>query len=61
MPKEPIHKKIDGHFYACTACDYEGGFHVTFRNTETPKVLEIILMCPNCEQTYDINWKIETA
>jgi len=60
VPKEPIHKEVEGHFHACSDCDYRGGFHVTFKSTETPKVLQIILMCPNCERTYDIDWKIQT-
>ena len=60
MPKEPIHKEVEGHFHACRGCNYQGGFHVSFETTETPKVHRLILMCPNCERTYDIDWKIQT-
>ena len=60
MPKKPKKKKVKEHFYACDACDYEGGFHVTFLPTDKAKTYTIILMCPQCEQTYDIDWKITT-
>ena len=60
MPKRPIRKKVDKHFYACEACGYQGGFHVTFKPVGKTKTYRVVLMCPQCEQTYDINWKIET-
>ncbi len=60
MPKRPIRKEVDNHFYACDSCDYAGGFHVTFKKTAKAKTFKIILMCPQCEQTYDIEWKIAT-
>lgn len=60
MPKEPIRKKIKKHFHACESCGYAGGFHVTFRPTQIPKTHEIILLCPQCEQTYDVDWQIKT-
>ena len=59
MPKEPIHKKVENHFYACEACAYEGGFHVTFKKIKEPKTCRVILMCPQCSQTYDIDWVIQ--
>ena len=60
MPKKPIRKNVEDHFYACDACDYEGGFHVTFKKIEGPQRFRIVLMCPNCSQTYDIGWLIQT-
>ncbi len=64
MPKAPVHRKMqeetEGHFYGCESCGYDGGFHVTFKKTEKAKSFLIILMCPQCRQTYDIDWQIET-
>lgn len=60
MPKRPIHKEVEKHFYACESCDYTGGFHVTFKKMSKPKTHKIVLMCPSCQQTYDIDWQIQT-
>jgi hypothetical protein len=60
MLRPPIQKEVEGHFYGCRFCNYQGGFHVTFNSTETPKTFTIILVCPKCERTYDIDWKIKT-
>jgi hypothetical protein len=60
MPAEPIRKEVEDHFYACEACGYEGGFHVTFKKAGDLKSLLIVLMCPQCNQTYDIDWHIQT-
>ncbi len=60
MPKRPIKKEMEKHFYACESCDYAGGFHVTFKKTRKQKTHKIVLMCPNCRQTYDIDWQIQT-
>ena len=60
MPEEPIRKEVDDHFYACESCEYDGGFHVTFKKTGESKTLLIVLMCPQCKQTYDIDWQIQT-
>lgn len=60
MPKEPVHKEMEGHFHACESCDYDGGFHVTFKKTDKSKSYLIVLMCPLCKQTYDIDWQIKT-
>ena len=59
MPKRPIKKKIENHFHVCDKCGYAGGFHVTFKKTAKAKDVHIILMCPQCEQTYDIDWHIQ--
>jgi transcription elongation factor Elf1 len=60
MPKRPIRKKVEKHFYTCQSCDYAGGFHVTFKKREKPETYKVVLMCPQCEQTYDIDWQIQT-
>jgi len=39
---------------SCPACGYGRGFHVHFRKTE--KGIRIGLICPNCGQSYDIDW-----
>ncbi len=59
MPKRPIRKKIENHFHVCDKCGYKGGFHVTFKKTRKLKTFLIVLMCPQCEQTYDIDWHIQ--
>ncbi len=60
MPTTPIRKEVEDHFYACESCEYEGGFHVTFKRTKESKTFLIVLMCPQCRQTYDIDWQIQT-
>ena len=60
VPKLPIEHKVDDHFHQCRPCGYQGGFHVTFKKIEDGEGLSVILMCPQCEQTYDIGWKIQT-
>ncbi len=60
MSNAPVHKEVGKRFYACESCGYEGGFHVTFKKTGKPKSFSIILMCPQCKQTYDIDWQIKT-
>jgi len=42
-------------FRVCLNCDYMKGFHVSFRKTARGKV-KIILICPNCGQSYDLGW-----
>lgn len=61
MPVDPIKKEVKDHFYACEACGYEGGFHVTFKKKAgKTNTFLIVLMCPQCNQTYDIDWQIRT-
>lgn len=45
-------------FRVCISCGYERGFHVSFRRT-TGKV-GIILICPQCGQSYDLGWLISS-
>jgi predicted RNA binding protein YcfA (HicA-like mRNA interferase family) len=42
-------------FRICLNCDYQKGFHVSFRKTGKSRV-KIILICPHCGQSYDLGW-----
>lgn len=42
-------------FRVCPNCEYQRGFHVSFRKGAKAKV-RIILICPNCGQSYDLGW-----
>ena len=60
MPADPIRKEVEDHFFACEECGYDGGFHVTFKKQDNAATFLIVLMCPQCKQTYDIDWQIQT-
>lgn len=48
----------DKEFRICTVCGYKRGFHVYFRDVEEKGkgYTRIGLICPNCGQSYDLNW-----
>jgi transcription elongation factor Elf1 len=41
-------------FRVCANCGYERGFHIYFKKIK--KKIKISLICPNCGQSFDINW-----
>jgi len=49
-------KKIEKEFYVCDNCGYNKGFHVSF--IKQRGYFEIVLICPECGQKYDIKWKV---
>lgn len=42
-------------FRICLSCEYERGFHVSFKRDDAE--ISIRLICPNCGQSYDIGWQ----
>ena len=60
MLKDPVHTKVEEYFHVCESCGYDGGFHVSFKKTDKSKNYLIVLMCPQCRETYDIDWQIQT-
>ncbi len=45
-------------FRVCKSCGYERGFHVFFKENEDAVVIGLI--CPNCGQSYDPGWQIDS-
>jgi len=45
-------------FRICLTCDYKKGFHVFFRKDKGK--MKIMLICPNCGQSYDLGWTTAT-
>jgi transcription elongation factor Elf1 len=41
-------------FRVCLNCGYKRGFHVSFKKMKGKA--KMILICPNCGQSYDIGW-----
>jgi hypothetical protein len=51
--------KPQGEIYTCPSCKYTDGFHVSFKVSEgISKNAEIILICPNCHQRFNIGWNV---
>ena len=48
-----------GEVFACPACDYKDGFHVSFSWIEETSEGDIFLICPNCHRRFRIGWKIK--
>jgi hypothetical protein len=46
-------------FRVCLNCEYKKGFHLFFRKTGKSRV-KILLICPNCGQSYDLGWTTST-
>jgi len=44
---------------SCEKCGYKNGFHVTLSPLKFTDRLLIKLQCPNCGQTYDVNWTVK--
>ena len=44
--------KAQGELYKCPSCDYQDGFHVSFKWGEKSSVGEIFLICPNCQSRF---------
>ncbi len=45
-------------FRVCLNCEYQKGFHVAFRKVKGR--IKIIVICPNCGQSYDLGWATST-
>jgi len=54
---DTIEKDIYKEFHVCDKCSYERGFHVSFVKRE--ETFEIVLICPNCGQSYKVKWDVE--
>jgi hypothetical protein len=46
-------------FRVCPKCDYGRGFHVSLQ--EGDDGLSIVLICPDCGQSYAPGWSIDVA
>jgi hypothetical protein len=51
-----IENRVERELHICETCGYDWGFHVSFREVKGSH--DVILICPECGQRYDINWKI---
>ncbi|MFH1861994.1 MAG: hypothetical protein ABH878_04195 [bacterium] len=49
--------RIEDDFHRCPVCEYEDGFHVSFRRDQGNRV-PIILICPECHSRFDVGWEI---
>ena len=47
--------------YACPACEYKDGFHVSFQMDGTTRKGQIVLICPNCHRRFKIGWPVNLA
>ena len=50
--------KPEGSIRQCPVCEYNDGFHVSFQMADNMKEGEIILICPNCHQRFQMGWKV---
>lgn len=41
-------------FRECANCKYQKGFNIFFKRVKG--AMKICLICPNCGQSYDIDW-----
>ncbi|AFR67611.1 hypothetical protein Pcar_3461 [Syntrophotalea carbinolica DSM 2380] len=46
-------------FRICPKCQYGRGFHVSLH--ETDDGLSIMLICPDCGQSYILGWRVEIS
>ena len=51
--------KPEGEIYACPACGYKDGFHVSFKITGSAQKADIYLICPNCHKRFTLGWQIK--
>ena len=56
MAKSDAPKRVEiaDELTLCPACDYTGGFHVSF--VRDGDRLKIVLVCPSCSAKFDIDW-----
>ncbi len=53
--------KPEGEIYRCPACGYTDGWHVSFKVGVSGRDAEIILICPNCHNRFQIGWQVSFA
>jgi hypothetical protein len=46
-------------FRVCPSCRYGRGFHVSFKAVEDG--LSIVLICPDCGQSYEPGWMVSVT
>ena len=46
--------QMDTGFKVCPSCGYTSGFHSVFERTEDGLHAIWLLICPNCQRTFDI-------
>ena len=51
--------KAEGEIYACPACGYSDGFHVSFKIISQAKKADIYLICPNCHKRFILGWQAD--
>lgn len=49
----------EGEIYACPACGYTDGFHVSFKVSDVKRKADIYLICPNCHKRFILGWQVE--
>lgn len=47
-----------GSVFACPACGYTDGFHVSFHISEASSAGEIYLICPSCHHLFRLGFEI---
>jgi len=50
--------KPEGKISTCPACGYKDGFHVSFQVAENQRQAQIILICPDCHQRFQLGWQV---
>ncbi len=53
--------KAQGELYKCPSCDYQDGFHVSFKWGKKSLDGEIFLICPNCQSRFRLGWNIKIS
>lgn len=53
--------KAEGDIRKCPTCGYNDGFHVSFQIDGSSKEGDIILICPNCHQRFQMGWKVHIS
>jgi transcription elongation factor Elf1 len=51
--------KPEGEIYTCPTCGYTDGFHVSFKVDGSKRKAEIILICPNCHNRFQLGWNVD--
>jgi len=50
--------KPEGIISDCPLCRYKDGFHVSFHVRDNADQAEIVLICPNCHNHFQLGWRV---
>jgi hypothetical protein len=53
--------KPAGKISTCPICEYEDGFHVSFQMKNGSHNADVILICPNCHNKFDVGWEVKLS